>query len=169
MKDLKIDKNYEKIHETFSLILEHCATHWGKLSTSFINWIFDGSLNLNFHAKNPDYDLKKGQNPINGQNIEVCPSVQKAVFMGFLRSVDKHKKEKRDRNVERYYLRAMFTFSKLKIRTKNCTFLLERSSKRLIFFRYIPCCSSSCCCCCCCCKMEWSWRISSSRSVNNLW
>ena len=120
--------------EIFLLILEHCATHWGKLSTSFINWIFDGSLNLNFHAKNPDYDLKKGQNPINGQNIEVCPSVQKAVFMGFLRSVDKHKKEKRDRNVERYYLRAMFTFSKLKIRTKNCTFFTGKVIKKAYLF-----------------------------------
>ena len=37
---------------------------------------------------------KKVKNPINGQNIEFCPSVQKAVFMVFLRSVDKHKKKK---------------------------------------------------------------------------
>ena len=38
---------------------------------------------------------KKVKNPINGQNIEFCPSVQKAVFMVFLRSVDKHKKKKK--------------------------------------------------------------------------
>ena len=76
---------------------------------------------------------KKVKNPINGQNIEFCLSVQKAVFMVFLRSVDKHKKKKGQKCRKILFACHVYIF-KLKIRTKNCTFFTGKVIKKAYLF-----------------------------------